>query len=124
MKLKQSKRLEIVMSHEEIEEALLDWIWNYNSDLADVWDDDELILKFEKVRHKAEGEGGGLEVRFIVKGESEENDLDPIQDAAHDPKTSEAQVPGYAGRGFEKGGSDFPFNMETRERGDSLPDPE
>ena len=82
MKISERKKLEIVLDHEDIVEALFEWIWEGEDICLDDWDQDGLEIVFTSIRKKPDG--AGEELRAVITCS---------EDLEKDTKAVEAVVP-------------------------------
>jgi hypothetical protein len=65
MKVSEKKALEIHLDHDDIIDAIFEYILETNPEIADDWNTDEMEVELRVARNKPDG--GGVELRGIVK---------------------------------------------------------
>lgn len=68
MKVSEKKALEIYLDHEDIVEAVFDYILENNPEIADDWDTEEMEVQFHVARKMPDD--SGAELRGIVKSDA------------------------------------------------------
>ena len=82
MKISEQKKLEIVLDHDDIVEALFESIWECDELRLDDWDQDAMEIVFTPIRNKPDS--NGVELRAVITCS---------EDRKKDTKSVESVVP-------------------------------